>query len=399
MFNKNQPLLLATLTSLIAPLSLASSFVDPEDGKFDMGQYIAENAHGFLPVPIIITEPAVGYGGGLVGLFLHESEEEKQARKQAALMSVDGGARLVPAAMTVVGAAGTQNGSWFAFAGHRHSWFKDAIRYTGGAGLGQVNLDVYREFSDVPVVGDLSFEIGTENKGIAALQHLQFRVARTPLMLGIKQIWMKTDVTLDTGNDTANKVLEKIGDTGLIPGLGETTNSALGLTAEYDTRDNIFYPTTGYILSGDYMFYDRQLGGDYDYQVFNFDGEGYIPLAQKWNLAFAGNYQQFETDDLLVPLTSKPYVDMRGVPSFRYQGDKIQTVQSQVTYDIDNRWNVSAFYGYGEALNDSSEDQSVQAYGAGFRYKIARRYGLRMGVDLAISEGEVTTYINVGTGF
>ncbi|WP_394241376.1 BamA/TamA family outer membrane protein [Vibrio astriarenae] len=395
MLMKNKPLLLTLLSSLISPLAVASTFTDSEDGRFDMGHYIAENATGFLPVPIIITEPAVGYGGGLVGLFLHESEEEKKARQQAALMSVDGGARLVPAAMTVVGAAGTENGSWFAFAGHRHSWFKDALRYTGGAGLGQVNLDVYRE---LPII-DLGLKIGTENSGIAALQHLQFRVASTPLMLGVKQVWTKTDVSLDVGNEWLNDVLERIGDSGKFPGLGETTNSALGLTVEYDTRDNIFYPTEGYILNAEYMVYDRKLGGDYDYQVFGFDGQGYIPLADKWNLALAGNYQQFESDDLLVPLTSKPYVDMRGVPSFRYQGDKIQTLQSQVTYDIDNRWNVSAFYGYGQALNSSSDDQSVQAYGAGFRYKIARRYGLRMGVDLAISEGEVTSYINVGTGF
>lgn len=27
-----------------------------------MGEHLAENAYGFLPIPIIITEPAVGYG-------------------------------------------------------------------------------------------------------------------------------------------------------------------------------------------------------------------------------------------------------------------------------------------------------------------------------------------------
>jgi hypothetical protein len=33
----------------------------------DMSQYLAENRYGFLPVPLAITEPAIGYGGGLFG--------------------------------------------------------------------------------------------------------------------------------------------------------------------------------------------------------------------------------------------------------------------------------------------------------------------------------------------
>ena len=64
-------------SSLLIPFDSMASFYDPVDGQFDMGHHIAENATGFLPIPILITEPAVGYGGGVAGLFLHESDEEK----------------------------------------------------------------------------------------------------------------------------------------------------------------------------------------------------------------------------------------------------------------------------------------------------------------------------------
>ncbi len=37
-------------------------FTDPEDGSFDASEYVLDH-EGVLPVPIIITEPAVGYGG------------------------------------------------------------------------------------------------------------------------------------------------------------------------------------------------------------------------------------------------------------------------------------------------------------------------------------------------
>ncbi|MFA0322188.1 hypothetical protein AB4561_20095 [Vibrio sp. 10N.222.55.A3] len=68
---------------------------------------------------------------------------------------------------------------------------------------------------------------------------------------------------------------------------------------------------------------------------------------------------------------------------------------------IDNRWTVSAFYGLGKATVEGSlsDDESVDAYGAGFRYQIACRYGLHMGVDLAFSDVDSAFYITVGSGF
>ena len=43
-----------------------SQFKDPDDGRFDASSFLAENAFGFLPVPIIITDPAVDGGLGVV---------------------------------------------------------------------------------------------------------------------------------------------------------------------------------------------------------------------------------------------------------------------------------------------------------------------------------------------
>ena len=43
---------------------------DSTDGAFDVSDYIIQ-ANGFVPVPIIITEPALGgFGGGIVPVFI-----------------------------------------------------------------------------------------------------------------------------------------------------------------------------------------------------------------------------------------------------------------------------------------------------------------------------------------
>lgn len=50
------------------------NLVDPEDGMVDMSDYLS-SAAGFLPVPIIITEPAVGFGLGVAVAYFHPPNE------------------------------------------------------------------------------------------------------------------------------------------------------------------------------------------------------------------------------------------------------------------------------------------------------------------------------------
>ena len=57
-----------------APRQGLARFFDPEDGQLDLS-YFLENPRGFLPIPIVITEPAIGYGGGLAGMFLRPRKE------------------------------------------------------------------------------------------------------------------------------------------------------------------------------------------------------------------------------------------------------------------------------------------------------------------------------------
>lgn len=100
--------LLASLALLCGPTQAAELF-DPEDGMLDMSETLRDSPYGFLPIPLLITEPAVGYGGGLFGLFLHGKGSQQ-------------GDRFIPPAMTAVGGGGTGNGTWFVGAAHRHTW-------------------------------------------------------------------------------------------------------------------------------------------------------------------------------------------------------------------------------------------------------------------------------------
>lgn len=81
-------------------------FIDPEDGYLDVSGLLSRG--GFLPVPVIITEPAVEGGLGVAGQFIHPSTTPGEAPGR-----------------TIVGGAYTGNGSWEAGCCGRALWRTD----------------------------------------------------------------------------------------------------------------------------------------------------------------------------------------------------------------------------------------------------------------------------------
>ena len=56
-------ILAALLLAGPARADLLEGFRDPQDGKFDLSEWLLDRK-GVLPVPLLITEPALGLGGG-----------------------------------------------------------------------------------------------------------------------------------------------------------------------------------------------------------------------------------------------------------------------------------------------------------------------------------------------
>ncbi len=95
------------------------SLFDKEDKQLDLSSYMSQ-AYGFLPIPIFITEPAVGYGGGLALVYLHDKIGSKK--------SISG--RPIPPSISAVMFAATENGTKVAGGAHIGYWLDDTLRTT-----------------------------------------------------------------------------------------------------------------------------------------------------------------------------------------------------------------------------------------------------------------------------
>ncbi len=375
-----------------------SPFFDPLDGQFDMSGYLAENAFGFLPVPIIITEPAVDGGLGLMGLFFHEDDETAEQRRQAMQTAENPSRHLLPPNVSAIAGAYTGNESWFVGGGHV-GFFRDGrIRYRVGGGYGDIDLDYYS-------VGNAQLRrpLTINSKSTAIMQTLKFKLGELPLYVGPLQRY--SNLEMSPGGDLA-EVLPP----GIPPGISDkltqlltndTVLSALGLEIELDTRNNFFTPTRGYYLDVSYGAYRDAFGSDIDYDWYNVTSLNYFELTDHWRFALRLEAEVADADDPLPPIT-KPAINLRGVPAARYQGDYVGMVEGEVTWQPNLRWSVLGFLGAGRAANDASDFGSASSRvnkGLGFRYQIARRYGLHVGIDVARGPEDTVWYIQTGSAW
>ena len=366
-------LLCITSSFLAAPAGAAGiSWRDPDDGAFDTSDFLL-NHKGVLPVPTLITEPAIGYGGALMLLYFDQSlaDAGQQARET--------GAAMAPPNITGVGGLVTENGSRGAGLFHFHTWGGDRYRYLGALAQGRMNLDYY---------GMLNQGRSYEIKGTFLVQQLLARIGDSRWYVGPRYTYMRSD-TRFTG-----QVASELSKAELDKRIGK-----LGLVIDYDNRDNMFYPTRGTYAELEAQFARGWVGSDQNYDSYRLKAYTWLPLAPKWNLGLRGDGQKTSGT---VPFYAQPYIDLRGVARGRYQDQNVLTAEAELRYNLTPRWSLLGFSGVGKAYGhwkSFSEASNVVSVGAGFRYLIARKLGLAVGIDVAHSSQQNAFYIQVGSAW
>lgn len=355
------------------PAKSGSRFIDPEDGEFDLSA-VLERPHGFLPVPIIVTEPAVGYGGGAVGMFLRPREEAGQAGWSRPNISALGG-------------LATENGTWLALAGDSSRWLDGRLQTLAGAGTGKINLDFYGAGLDQ---ADLEQKFRYSLMFSGAIVQADWQLSKSsPWAIGLRYVY--ADIT------------PELRDQPVAPGLANRAAvkvSAPTAILEYDSRNNIFTPTRGLYAETSYLVARSGLGSSADFERFRQILLGWLPLPHDITLGGRADYGWSSSG---TPFFLRPYIQLRGVPAVRYQGDQVASFEFEARWQFYDRWSVVPFAGFGathlEHSPSSSDGQSIGSAGVGLRYQLARKFGLHAGLDVAHSPGTTAIYLQIGNAW
>ncbi|WCT09985.1 BamA/TamA family outer membrane protein [Mucilaginibacter jinjuensis] len=355
------------------------SFKDSLDHAFDLSNYMIY-AGGFVLVPVPITEPALGgIGGALVPVFL---------KQRAPLIdTVNGKVRIRRINPDITGALAmyTANNSWMAGLFRGGTFAKPNITYRAMAAYGSLNLSFYHTF---PVIGEKEFKFNFKVVPIY-LQALKQFGNNNRWSAGIQYLFLDAKIS-SKGDNMPDFVTSK---------ELNSIISQVGGVFQYDSRDNIFTPNKGVRLQADFFWSNSILGSDYNSWQIDYSAIGYTPIFKKLIGGLRIEGQQSLGSP---PFYTLPFVNLRGVPSGRYQGKATLQSEVETRWDFYKRWSAVFYGGTGVAYDKWSDmfaNDLVYSYGTGFRYLIARKFGLRMGADVARGPEKWAYYIVFGSSW
>ncbi len=361
-----------TNTNSTAGTNAASKFTSPEDGWFDMSGML-QQTYGFLPVPLIITEPAVGYGGGLGLMFLSKP-----------LPNAENG--LGRPNITLIAGFGTENGTWGVSGADLRFWLDQHLQTLVGFVYASANLDYYG-IGDNPALANNPLRYNLEPKGGTA--RTKYRFGDTRIWAGLNYAFSATKVSFDTPPGTAGQ-----------PAYAHESNVG-GFTPSltWDTRDNFFTPTRGNYLEASAGFFTPAFGSDEDFQRANLLAMKYFQLSSEFSLGMrAEGFASFGDE----PFYLRPYIGLRGAPTLRYQGEEVAQIEAELRWQFWKRFSLVGFVGTGAAWNDFEDVDNSKAIvtgGVGFRYELARAYGIHVGLDIARGPDNTAIYLQVGSAW
>ena len=350
----------------------ASHFRSPEDGWFDVSGFL-DQRFGFLPVVSPITEPAVGYGAGAALAFM--SRPLGHARAGFGRPNI-----------SAVGGAVTENGTWGAFVGDMRNWWGDRLQTRAGIVYAEVNLDFYG-IGDNSLLHDHPLRYTLEPLG--GLVETKFRVRQSCWWIGLNYAFATTRIRFESSVDDPR-----------LPDFEDDSRvGALTPSVTYDSRDNMFTPLRGTHVRATAGLASAAFGGDDEFQRLRLVAIQYVHLGQDWTLGLRGDGAAIFGD---APFYLLPYVFFRGAPAMRFQGDTIAQAETEVRWQFWSRFSLVGFVGVGAAWNDFErleQQQNVVAGGTGFRYEMAREYGIHAGLDVGFGPDTTALYVVVGSSW
>ncbi len=375
-------LIAVLITCIIMPVNAASmmdGFTDPEDGMFDVSHWLAEKK-GFFPVPIIITEPAVGYGAGAALVFLHDPLAGRVPDGETFdPQSKDAEGKLIPPSISALFGMYTENDTWMAGGAHLGIWKNDNIRYTGALATGSINIKFYRNILGNDIVIDANIEPRILYQG------LKFRIDGSKFFAGVDYLLLNTDS--EVGFSIADPSFKK-----------NSRDAAVILTLDYDSRNTIFTPTDGINASVDVSLFRKAVGGDSNFEKYKAKIYYFTPMTETFVLGLRGDVKTISGDPDEIPFYQYPFVYLRGIPMMRYQGESVAVAETELGWNFTSRWTVLGFAGAGRTKDVGPDDSTTTVYskGLGLRYFIARRFGMHVGFDIAKGPEDTAFYLQFG---
>lgn len=182
-------------------------------------------------------------------------------------------------------------------------------------------------------------------------------------------------------------------------------NLGVGPSIKYDVRDDIIFPTKGYLLSLEALFYPPLSINDYDFRFYELEARKYMHLGEKNVFAFRARLSGHFGNES--PFYQYPKLGgsqrLRGIRVNQFLERKTYMMQAEHRLLVYKRWGLNFAVGVGDAANELPDFklQDVKySLSGGIRFRLLSEDRLNLAVDYGLTQGGQTGfYLAIGEAF
>jgi hypothetical protein len=331
--------------------------------------------HGVTPLvaPLPFRNSQIGWGAALMVGLIHRFDADTTVK---------------PSTGAIVGLA-SENGSWGVMGMEMARFGRDTWRARGVAGYMDLEYDFYGIGLDA---GNSGQSVPVEQTVFVASGALLRQVVGG-LYVGGQLLWLTTNVApLEAGGPNQP----------VLPDQARTELFAAGVQAEYDTRDDDFWPQRGSLAQLKGNFFTTATGQSGSFQRYQVAWSWYHGLRGP-RLVLATNLLACGTpgDAPFYALCSlgAGRFSVRGYTQGRYRDHYTTAVQVELRGHTAGRLGAVLFGGLAQVAPEASElfgGELLPSGGAGLRFQLIRKYPMHLRLDYAWGRDGGVLYFSVG---
>lgn len=363
-----------TLVLFIFSIFLITAEVTAQEAADTSQPFIRKSS--FIVLPLVFHSPETRLGGGAAALYAFRFRNQPDSARPSQIQ---------------LGGAYTQEKQILSYLPFQLFFKNSEYNIYGEFGY-------YRYFFYFYGIGnDISDDRERYSVNFPRVRLNALKLVSPDLYLGFQYAFDNYDITqTETGG-----LLE----TQDIAGKNGSLISSLGIVANFDNRDNIFYATEGWNVKLIALSNNKYLGSDFNFSRISLDATTYY--TNKYNHTLATNlFTSFNFGD--VPFNEMALIGgtkrMRGFFEGRYRDNHVWMLQSE--YRFPPFWwrlGAVAFGSIGSVAADIPDFFSNQIHysgGLGLRILLSKREKINIRIDYGINEkGQGFPYLTVTEAF
>lgn len=331
----------------------------------------------FAAIPVINYNTSMGFIAGGIG---------------AAYYKLNANDTISPSSSSMLFGVLTGNNSWMGLAAQKFYFNQDKWRATLVGGTGNFFFQFYQGFPGALngrfLDGGIWIDFDTQATfGMAELQHQVIK----NLYLGVEVLLMRAETTYDL----------PIGE--IKPSTSASMNS-LGYTLQYDSRDDVNFPTKGYFANFKNRFVRDWMGSTEDFDRYELSANYFWDLKNNGKSVLVSRvYADIAAGD--VPFEGENFIggdDLRGYSKGEFRGNQIYAVQAELRQNVYKKFGMIGFIGVGSAVDEINEipDRSLlPSIGFGIRYLMIAEEKVNIGIDVGKGKNDWSLTFRIGEAF